>query len=62
MPERILVAKLKASANITGLIGLILLAAFFAPYIWKLPQLDITLIMLMGVALAAYDYFTSGGK
>ena len=46
----------------TGLIGLILLAAFFAPYILKLPQLDITLIMLMGVALAAYDYFTSGGK
>lgn len=53
---------MKNVQRITGLIGLLLLAAFFAPYVWKLPQLDITLIMLMGLALAAYDYFTSGGK
>lgn len=53
---------MKNVERITGLIGLLLLAAFFAPYVWKLPQLDITLIMLLGLALAAYDYFTSGGK
>jgi hypothetical protein len=38
-----------------GLIALVLLAAFFLPYIFKLPQLDITLILLGGLALAIYD-------
>ena len=45
--------------RITGLIGLLLLVAFFAPYVVKLPQLDITLILLGGLALAVYDYFTA---
>jgi hypothetical protein len=51
---------MKTVQRITGLIGLILLVAFFAPYVVKLPQLDITLILLGGLALAGYDYFTSG--
>ncbi|MFM1858592.1 MAG: hypothetical protein ACO3QP_02460 [Burkholderiaceae bacterium] len=38
-----------------GLIALVLLAAFFLPYIFKLPQLDITLILVGGLALAIYD-------
>lgn len=50
---------MKRVENITGLIGLILLAAFLAPYIIKIPQVDITLILLFGLALAAYDFFTS---
>lgn len=41
-----------------GLLGLLLLVAFFAPYVIKLPQLDITLILLGGLVLAAYDFFT----
>lgn len=41
-----------------GLLGLLLLVAFFAPYVIKLPQLDITLILLWGLVLAAYDFFT----
>ncbi|MGE0330715.1 MAG: hypothetical protein AB7P37_08465 [Ramlibacter sp.] len=44
----------------TGFVGLILLVAFFAPYVIKLPQLDISLILLGGLALAGYDYFSSG--
>jgi hypothetical protein len=51
---------MKTVQRITGLIGLILLVAFFAPYVFKLPQLDITLILLGGLVLAGYDYFTSG--
>jgi hypothetical protein len=51
---------MKSLERYTGLIGLLLLAAFLAPYIWKLPQLDITLILLGGLSLAAYDYFSSG--
>jgi hypothetical protein len=50
---------MKRFENITGLIGLVLLAAFLTPYILKLPQLDITIILLFGLALAAYDFFTS---
>jgi hypothetical protein len=44
-----------------GLIALVLLAAFFLPYIFKLPQLDITLILLGGLALSIYD-IVSGDK
>lgn len=51
---------MKSLERYTGLVGLLLLAAFLVPYIWKLPQLDITLILLGGLALAAYDYFSSG--
>lgn len=50
---------MKSLERYTGLIGLVLMAAFLVPYIWKLPQLDITLILLGGLGLAAYDYFSS---
>ena len=50
---------MKRVENVTGFIGLLLLAAFLAPYILKIPQIDITLILLLGLILAAYDYFTS---
>lgn len=45
--------------RISGLIGLLLLVAFLAPYVHKLPQLDISLILLGGLALATYDFFTT---
>lgn len=51
---------MKPLQRVTGLIGLILMAAFLVPYIWKLPQLDITVILLGGLALAGYDFFSSG--
>jgi hypothetical protein len=51
---------MKSLERYTGLIGFLLLAAFLIPYIWKLPQLDITLILLGGLGLAGYDYFSSG--
>jgi hypothetical protein len=44
---------------VAGFLGLGLLIAFFAPYVHKLPQVDISLILLGGLALAAYDFFTS---
>ncbi len=50
---------MKSLERFTGLVGLVLLAAFLVPYILKLPQLDITLILLGGLGLAAYDYFSS---
>lgn len=51
---------MKSLERYTGLVGLILMAAFLLPYIWKLPQLDITLILIGGLCLAIFDYFSSG--
>lgn len=40
-----------------GLVGLVMLVLFLAPFIIKLSQVDITVILLGGVALAAFDFF-----
>jgi hypothetical protein len=50
---------MKKIEKLAGLLGLVLMTAFFVPYIVKLPQIDITLILLAGVVLAAYDFITS---
>jgi len=50
---------MKGFERFAGLVGLLLLVAFFAPYVHKLPQVDITVILLGGLALAGYDFFTS---
>jgi hypothetical protein len=47
--------QLKNVERFSVIVGLLLLVAFFAPYIWKLTQWDITLILLGGVALATWD-------
>ncbi len=39
-----------------GLIALLLLLAFFLPYVIKVSQIDITLILLGGMALAVADF------
>jgi hypothetical protein len=50
---------MKKTERLAGLVGLLLLVAFFAPYVVKLTQVDITLILLGGLALATYDWYTS---
>lgn len=50
---------MKKSERLAGALGLLLLVAFFAPYVVKLPQLDITLILLGGLILAGYDFYSS---
>ena len=47
--------------KIGGLIGLVLLLAFFTPYVVKLPQIDITLILIGGMILAIIDFFSEHG-
>ena len=51
---------MKSLERFTGLVGLVLMAAFLLPYIVKLPQLDITLLLVGGLGLAIFDYLTSG--
>lgn len=50
---------MKKIEKLAGLLALLMLVAFFAPYVHKLPQLDISLILLGGIGLAAYDFWTS---
>jgi hypothetical protein len=50
---------MKKTERFAGLVGLLLLVAFFAPYVTKLPQIDIVLILLGGLVLATYDWWTS---
>lgn len=50
---------MKKVERLSSLVGLLLLAGFFAPYVFKLPQLDITLILLGGLSLAAFDFWVS---
>jgi len=50
---------MKKVERLSALVGLLLLAGFFAPYVVKLPQVDISLILLGGLALAAADFWVS---
>lgn len=43
----------------TDLVALLMLLAFLAPYIYKLKQIDITLVLIGGVLLAIYDFISS---
>lgn len=45
--------------RVTDFLALILLLAFLAPYIYKLSQIDITVVLVLGVALAIYDFFSA---
>jgi hypothetical protein len=50
---------MKKVERMAGFLAMVLLLLFFAPYIYKLSQLDITLILLGGSALAAADFWTN---
>ncbi len=45
--------------RLAAFVGLLLLLAFFTPYVMKLPQWDITLILLGGMVLAVVDFLRS---
>lgn len=42
-----------------GFVGLMLLVAFFLPYVVKVQQLDILIILLGGIVLAVVDFLTT---
>ena len=37
--------------------ALCLLGLFFLPYIWKLKQVDLLVILIAGMAMPAFDFF-----
>lgn len=42
---------------ISGLIGLVMLVAFLAPPVIKLQKFALAVVVLIGVAMAAYEFF-----
>lgn len=46
--------------KIIKLLALALLALFFLPYIVKIQQWDLVVLLLAGLALPVYDFLTSG--
>jgi len=44
------------STKLMELLALALLALFFLPYIFKVKELDLALVLLAGLAMPIYDY------
>lgn len=42
-----------------NLLALLMLGLFFLPYIVKIKQWDLVLLLICGLALPVYDFFTS---
>ena len=42
--------------RLAGFVGLLLLVAFFVPYVVKVQQIDILIILLGGIVLAVVDF------
>jgi hypothetical protein len=45
--------------RIYNFIALVLLALFFLPYVLKVQEWDLIFILIVGLALPTYDFFTS---
>lgn len=52
-------ARMSRIEGLFGLLGLLLPVAFLATFVFRLPQQDITLIPLGGLALAGHDFLTA---
>lgn len=50
------------NTKIFSLIALVLLALFFLPYVLKLHQLDLTILLLGGIAMPLYDLLSNQKK
>lgn len=45
--------------RIFNYVAMVLLALFFLPYVWKLQQLDLILVLLGGLAMPLYDLLSN---
>ncbi len=48
--------------RLPALISMLLLIGFLIPYIWKLKELALLILLVVGVILAMYDFYISGKK
>jgi uncharacterized membrane protein (UPF0136 family) len=48
--------------RLPSLISMLILIGFLIPYIWKLKELSLLILLVVGVILAMYDFYISGKK
>lgn len=48
--------------QIPAIISMVLLVAFLVPYIWKIKEAPLLILLVLGVFLAVYDFYVSGKK
>ena len=48
--------------RLPALISMLILIGFLIPYIWKLKELALLILLVVGVILAIYDFYISGKK
>ncbi len=48
--------------QIPAIISMVLLVAFLVPYIWKITEFPLLVLLVFGVFLAIYDFYVSGKK
>ena len=48
--------------RLPALISMLLLIGFLIPYIWKLKELALLILLVVGVLLAMYDFYIGGKK
>lgn len=48
--------------RLPALISMMILIGFLLPYIWKLKELALLILLVFGVLLAMYDFYISGKK
>jgi hypothetical protein len=54
--------EIKMKYRSTAVIATTLLILFLVPYIWKLKELPLLLVLSFGVFLAIYDFYVSSKK
>lgn len=47
------------NTRIFNIVALLLLVLFFAPYVLKVKQLDLIVILLIGLAMPIYDFMSN---
>ncbi len=48
--------------QIPAVISMVLLVGFLLPYIWKITEFPLLLLLVFGVFLAIYDFYVSSKK
>jgi uncharacterized membrane protein len=48
--------------QVPAIISMVLLVAFLVPYIWKIKEVPLLILLVFGVFLAVYDFYVSSKK
>jgi mannose/fructose/N-acetylgalactosamine-specific phosphotransferase system component IIC len=48
--------------QVPAIISMVLLVAFLVPYLWKIKEVPLLILLVFGVFLAVYDFYVSNKK